>query len=104
MNPDVIDIEFRKAILVTGAYKQMGISHQHQKLLRNHLKRGIQISIEKKIRLLQKTGWRSDQFIYSRTDMVNFAIFILKQGSSAKTLGGEYLLDKFEITNGTQIT
>lgn len=104
MNTDLVDIEFRKMIMVSGAYKKLGISHQHQKLLRNHLKRGLSISIDKKIRLLQKMGWRSDQFIYSRIDLVNFANFIFTQGSSAKSLGAEYLLEKFQITNGTQVT
>lgn len=95
MNTDLVDIEFRKMIMVSGAYKKLGISHQHQKLLRNHLKRGVSISIDKKIRLLQKIGWRSDQFIFTRTDMASFATFILKEGEAAKTLGPQYLLEKF---------
>lgn len=101
MNADLIDIEFRKAILTSGAYRQMKISHQHQKLLRNHLKRGINISLDKKIKLLQRMGWRSDQFLFTRTDLMLFGQFILKQREGAISLGIGYMVEKFLNTPAT---
>jgi hypothetical protein len=96
MNIDIIDKEFRRVIMIRGAYRALKISHQHQKLLRNHLRRGIFISIDKKIRLLQRFGVSiNDDYIYSHKNAIEIISFVLKASESAKQLGPEYLLEKF---------
>lgn len=96
MNVDVIDKEFRRVIMISGAYKKLKISHQHQKLLRNHLRRGINISIDKKIKLLQRFGVAtSDDFIYTQKNVIDVIAYVLRASQSAKRLGPHYLLEKF---------
>jgi hypothetical protein len=95
MNIDIVDKEFRRVIMISGAYRQLKISHQHQKLLRNHLRRGINISMDKKIMLLQRYGWQNDQYIYTQKNVVDIIAFVLKSSEAAKLHGPQYLLEKY---------
>lgn len=95
MNLELIDQEFYKAISQVGAHKKMGITYTHRKVLCHQVRRGKYISLDKKIRLLQRAGWRSDAFQYQRMDLLDFAKFILKTSAASKAHGPEYLLEKF---------
>jgi hypothetical protein len=95
MDISIIDQEFKKYIYTPKMYKQMRITHNHQKLLRNHLKRGISISLDKKLRLLQRAGWRSDKYSFTHSDLVLLAKFCINSTEVSRGFGPEYLVEKF---------
>lgn len=95
MNVTIIDTEFAKYIAKPGIYQQMKITHQHQKLLRYHLRKGVPISLNKKLTLLQRAGWRQDQFQYTHEDLVAALKFSLQCAQSTRNMGAEYLAEKW---------
>lgn len=73
----------------------MRITRQHQLLLRYHLKKGIPISLNKKLRLLQRTGWRQPEHSYTHRQLVEAVRFALKASAAAQAHGAEYLVEKY---------
>ena len=95
MNTDAIEKAFAEMISKKGIDKEIGISYSYLTTLRHKLKHGIAISLEKKIELLQKSGWQQNEASYTRKDLVEAIRFALKQGKAAKEHGPEYILEKF---------
>jgi hypothetical protein len=102
MTIEIIDTAFRKMISERGSYRRMGISINYSAQLRYKTKKGITISIDLKLRLLQRTGWIPPDSRYTRREMVGAVRFCLSQGLAARDLGAEYLVDKFLSTTEGQ--
>jgi hypothetical protein len=71
---------------------------RHLRYKVRHNRNGI--SMDLKIRLLQKSGWLQDDRIYNRKDLVSLARTILKSSQAARDHGAEYLVDKWMIAKG----
>ncbi|RYZ61454.1 MAG: hypothetical protein EOO14_05000 [Chitinophagaceae bacterium] len=95
MNATVIDTAFNDYLFKPGMYKSMRITRAHQHVLRNQLRNKKFISLDKKLLLLQRAGWRSDGYQYTHTDLVEAVRFALRQSEAAKSMGAEYLVEKF---------
>lgn len=95
MNTDAVNAAFAKLISEKGVHDKLGISNSMVTSLRYNLKNGIPISTDKKMQLLQKSGWRQDDICYTTNDLVNVVKFALRQGAAAKEHGAEYLVEKF---------
>jgi hypothetical protein len=95
MNTDIVHIEFEKMIRTRGIAKKVNLTREHVRVLRNQLRKGTFISLDKKCKLLQRSGWRMDDREYTRTDLVSLAKEIIRASESARKLGPEYLVDKW---------
>lgn len=78
-----------------GIAKHLQLTYSHVRTLRNHLRTGKTISLDKQLRLLQKAGWRMDDKIFNQKDLVSLTRFILSSSAAAQGMGPEYLVEKF---------
>lgn len=99
MNIERIDKDFETLIMQRGIYKKLGLTPEEVKYLRHNIRTGKGISIEKKMKVLQKSGWQQDQAEYTRQELIGFAKFVLRSGAAAKELGVAYLFDKWKAKN-----
>lgn len=81
-----------------GKYKiweKIGITRPHVKSLRYQVKHGVPISMDKKFRLLRKSGWQPDHHRWTDADVAGAIRFALQQGKAAKQMGPQYLFEKW---------
>ena len=95
MNTDAIDRAFIEMLSEKGIHHKLGIKATYLAMLRYKIKNGIGISTDTKISMLQKNGWRQDQKIFTRVDLVSAVKFALKQSDSVKGKGPEYIIEKY---------
>lgn len=99
MNTVSIDKAFKDLISKRGVHKDLGIEAGYVQQLRyrmNHPEEGKGISLETKIEILKKSGWRESGAKFTREDVVDAVRFTLKQGAKAKEWGPEYCVEKWE--------
>lgn len=101
-NTGAIDKAFKELIHTRTIYKKLRMSPGHVRTIRYNLKHGLPVSTDLKLKLLQRSGWRQDDFIYNRKDLVSLAQSILKAGTMAKEFGAEYLVEKWEALKHKQ--
>lgn len=97
MNTTVIDNAFAEMIHRKGVYKSIGITKTYQHQLRHQLRRGIHITYDQKLRLLQRSGWRQDDVQYSRKDLLEAIAFTIRTSAAAREFGPAYVLEKWEL-------
>lgn len=95
MNTDVINTAFAKLLSEKLVGPKIGIKYNHAAQLRYNIRNGRGISMDTKLRLLQKSGWRQDDKVYSQKDLVEAVRFVIKQGIEAKAQDAEYLVEKW---------
>jgi hypothetical protein len=101
MNLEAIDSAFHNILNKKKAGLTIGISSQKVARLRYSLRRGVRISTDYKIRMLQRAGWRQDDIQFSQRDMVEAVKFALRSGRSAQEMGAEYLVEKFKASRAS---
>jgi hypothetical protein len=95
MNADSINEHFIKMIATRGIHNTIGVSSGHVRLLRYKLANNIGISTDLKLQLLQKSGWRQDDKVFTQKDLVAAVSFAIRSSASAKAHGAEYIVEKF---------
>lgn len=95
MTIEIIDAAFIKAIGERGSHRRMGISVNYAAQLRYKLRRGLTVSTDLKLKLLQRTGWITPDTRYTYKDLVEVARVATGAGRAGKDLGPEYLVEKF---------
>lgn len=96
MNSEVINTTFAEMIMRRGIEKQLGIPANRVYQYRSQLKNGPEISLDKKLQMLRKSGWKEADLQYSRADLVSLVKFVLKTSAKAKEFGPEYIVEKWE--------
>lgn len=96
MNTDAIDKAFTALLKEKSVYKKLGETDNYIKQLRYKLKNGIGVSMELKLRLLQKSGWRQPDETFSRADLVSLLKFNNRASQATRDLGPEYVIEKWE--------
>ena len=91
-----IDKAFAQMIAKRGIHNELGISSSAVTTMRSRLKSGETISTEKKLQLLQKTGWTQSDKKYDRKDLISFLNFWRTTSQAARDQGPEYVIDKWE--------
>lgn len=95
MNADRIHNDFERLIFQRGIYKDLRLTAADVKAMRRSVRRGSGLSLDKKLRVLQRSGWRQDAVAFTQADIVAFGKFIIESGASAKELGAAYLFEKW---------
>ena len=96
MNIELIHQAFECVVNERGIYHKLKIPKNNVAQYRWKLKRGIHITIDKKLSVLQKAGYRLEVFEYSDHDLIEVIKFTIKSGQVAKELGPEYILSKYK--------
>lgn len=96
MNIDNIHNVFEKTILMPGIYRKIGIPKNNVAQYRWKLKRGIKITIDKKLWVLQRAGYRFESLQYTDKDLVDILTFALNASQATRNMGPQYLLEKWK--------
>jgi len=81
-----------------GIHKELGVTSSDITTMRYRLKHGETISTEKKLQLLQKTGWTQSEKKYDRKDLVSLLKFYSSTSQAARDEGPEYVIEKWEAS------
>lgn len=95
MNADSIHADFAKLISRRAIHRQLGISSGAIRMQRRRLATGGNISLDTKLKLLQRSGWRQEELAYTQKDLVAAVRFSLNSGKDAREFGPEYLVEKY---------
>jgi hypothetical protein len=95
MNLPVIDKAFYEMIHQKGIEEKLGVERNYVYQLRNKLKNDIGISMDTKLELLKKSGWKEDAARYTDQDLVKLVNFTLATSAKAKEFGAEYIVEKW---------
>jgi hypothetical protein len=96
MNLEQINKIFAEVINRPGIYHQLNIPKNNVAQYRWKLKRGIHITVDKKLSVLQRAGYNMQAFEWTDKDLVDAIRFALRQGDAARQMGAEYLFEKWK--------
>lgn len=96
MDLNIINDQFKKLIEKRGIYKSLGQTEVSIRQLRHRLRQGKTISLDLKLALLHKSGWRPENKPYSRKDLVKLLTFYKRTSQAARDEGPEYIIEKWE--------
>lgn len=91
-----IDTAFKTLLATDNVHARLGVSAASIRQLRHRFQKKDFISLDKKVELLQKFGWKAVVKDYTTGDLISLADFVLKQGAAGKAHGGSYLVQKWE--------
>jgi len=91
-----IDRAFAQMINERGVHNKVEKSSEAVRQYRTQLKNGIPISMNLKLDLLQRTGWKSKDFDYTASDLLSLVKFALSTSDSAENFGPAYIIEKWE--------
>lgn len=66
--------------------------------MRYALRHGKRITLDTKIKYLQRAGYSLEQFKYNDGDLINLVRFVLAASVQTKALGAGYILDKWKAS------
>ena len=98
MNTDEIDKAFKELINERGVHNRLGIDSNKVRQLRTRVNNNTYdspVSLDTKIALLQKSGWRQSQANYTHADLVAAVKYAIKKSAMAKEMGAEYITEQF---------
>lgn len=96
MHTQTIHDAFAEMIRKPAVHHSLNISGTHSRLMRWRVRHNFGISIDTKIKYLQRAGYRLDQFQYTDADLVSLINFTLRSGIQAKEFGPAYILEKWK--------
>jgi hypothetical protein len=102
MNRSAIDKEFEKLIRERGIHNKLNVSSGLIRTYRYNLAKGIAISTDQKLDLLKKSGWKDNEEVFKRNDLVSLLNFWKRTSQSARDKGPEYVIEKWEAVRGAR--
>lgn len=99
MNLEAVDKSFAEMLYKKGIATALGIEPNYLYVLRSKLKNNIGISLETKLDLLRKSGWKEDAARYTDKDLVSLAKFVISTSAKAREFGPEYIVEKWKAKN-----
>jgi hypothetical protein len=93
MNLDQINSKFKELVFTYGIHQNLNINSGRVRNYRQYLSKGQRISLDLKIKLLQRAGYTvMSEPGYTRADLVDLVEFVHKQGTA---LDPAYAVEKF---------
>ncbi|MGN6476311.1 MAG: hypothetical protein ACTHKV_03725 [Flavipsychrobacter sp.] len=96
MNLKAVDDAFVKMINTKGIDEKLGIDRNYLYQLRSRIKNGESLTLDKKLEMLKKSGWKEDDATYTRADLVSLLKFNARTSQAARDQGPEYVIEKWE--------
>ncbi|THU34249.1 hypothetical protein FAM09_24840 [Niastella caeni] len=100
MNIEKVHIAFKQVIGTPGIYHKLNIPKNNVAQYRWKLKRNVHITIDKKLWVLQRAGYRLESFQYTDKDVVEAIRFAINASQATKKMGAEYILEKWKSATG----
>lgn len=95
MNTEAINTAFEEMIGRKKIHEELDIPANRVYQYRNQLKKGPEISLDKKLELLRKSGWREDEVKYGHNDLISLLNFYKRTSQAARDQGPEYVIEKW---------
>jgi hypothetical protein len=99
MNIEKVHTAFKEVISIPGIYHKLGIPKNNLTQYRWKLKRGINITLDKKLSVLQRAGYRLESFQFTDSDVISAISFSVKASQATRNMGAEYIFEKWKLTN-----
>jgi hypothetical protein len=96
MIQELIDREFKQMITRHRIHRCLGITSAHVKVLRHQVRTGQRISLDKKLKLLTRSGWDPAAAKWTDQEMINLVQFVLKASDTTRGFGAFYLFEKWK--------
>lgn len=96
---EIIEQAFCQMIGTSGIHRTIGITAGHVKVLRHQVRHGQKISLDKKLKLLHRSGWDPGQKKWTDQDMIDLLKFTARISAAARDLGPHYILSKFKAAD-----
>jgi len=95
MNIEKVHSAFKEVIATPGIYHKLNIPKNNVAQYRWKLKRNVNITLDKKLWVLQRAGYRLESFQYTDKDMVAAIRFVINASQATRNMGAEYLYEKW---------
>lgn len=95
ISTEIIEKAFEEMIFQEKIFRKLDISCDAVTQVRHKVKTGKHITLDYKIKLLQRAGYRFDYPEYTRKEMAELVKFVLNTSEKAREFGAEYLIDKW---------
>lgn len=95
MNIEKVHSAFKEVIAIPGIYHKLNIPKNNIAQYRWKLKRNINITLNKKLSVLQRAGYRLESFQWSDKDVVEAIKFVINASQATRNMGAEYLFEKW---------
>jgi hypothetical protein len=96
MNIEKVHNAFKEVIGKPGIYHKLNIPKNNVAQYRWKLKRNVYITIDKKLWVLQRAGYRLESFQYTDKDVVEAIRFAISASQVTRNMGAEYLFEKWK--------
>jgi hypothetical protein len=95
MIEEIINQAFQEMIATSRIHKKIGLTSIHVKTLRYQIRIGRKITIDKKLTLLKRSGWKYGTAKWTDQDMIDLLKFYDKLPAASRQFGPAYILEKF---------
>jgi hypothetical protein len=95
MHTQTIHDAFLELIEKPRVHHMLKITGNHAGYMRWRVRHNLGITLDTKIKYLQRAGFRLDQFRYTDADILDAIKFTLRSGAQAKEFGAAYIFDKW---------
>lgn len=99
MNIEKVHAAFKEVIARPGIYYQLGIPKNNVAQYRWKLKRGVNITLNKKLWVLQRAGYRLESFQFTDADVIDAIKFAINASQATRNMGAEYVFEKWKNIN-----
>jgi hypothetical protein len=95
ISTEIIDKEFDRMIHKERIHRKLGMDSSAVTQVRWKLKHGKPVSLDYKIKLLQRSGHRFDLPKFTHKQVVDAIKFALRTSEVAREMGAEYVMQKW---------
>lgn len=96
MTTEIIHQAFCEMIHRHRIHRCLGLTAGHVKVLRHNIRAGRAISVDKKLKLLEKSGWQPGLKQWDDQDLLDLIKLCTRQTDAARDFGPAYILEKFK--------
>lgn len=98
MNIEKVHAAFKETIAIPGIYHKLNIPKNNVAQYRWKLKRGVNITLNKKLWVLQRAGYRLESFQFTDKDVIEAIRFVINVSQTTRNMGAEYVFEKWKDT------
>lgn len=98
MNIEKVHAAFKEVIATPGIYHKLGIPKNNLAQYRWKIKKGINVTLNKKLWVLQRAGYRLESIQYTDADVIAAITFALNASQATRNMGPEYVFEKWKTS------
>lgn len=96
MHTEILHEAFKEMINKPAIYNTLKISRTHVMYMRWRVRNNLNITLNTKIKYLQKAGYRLEKYQYTDADLMDLVIFSFNVSKEARGFGAAYIIEKWK--------